>query len=174
MKADQNKRPEKGEYNDYYHQYVTRISGDTCQYLERQGESFATLINSVPEDKWDYRYAEGKWSIRELIGHILDGERIFVYRALAIARGEKESLPGFDENAYVANGRFAHRSAESFYKEFINIRQSTLDFYRYLDGRDWDRSCVVNGHPMTVRAIAYIIGGHLAHHMEILSERYLD
>ncbi|MGB3180843.1 MAG: DinB family protein [Cyclobacteriaceae bacterium] len=166
--------PAEGEYHPYYGTYIRLVSGNVLTSLQKQGESFATLLKSVPDEKWNYRYAEGKWSIKELVGHILDGERIFVYRALAIARGEQNPLPGFDENLYVEQGQFEHRMADSFYREFFNIRQSTVDFFRYLHEEDWQKVCDVNGHPMTVRAIAYIIVGHMTHHMSILTERYFD
>lgn len=165
--------PQQGEYHPYYETYVSLPDEDILPYLEEQGDSFATLIRSIPEAKWSFRYAEGKWSVKELMSHILDGERIFVYRALAIARGEKNPLPGFDENAYVDDGTYDHRTAESYYREFVSIRRATIDFFRYLHETDWPKSRVVNGNLMSVRAIAYIIGGHLSHHMSVLNERYL-
>jgi hypothetical protein len=120
-----------------------------------------------------FRYAEGKWSIREVVGHVIDAERVFGYRALCIARGETASLPSFDENEYVANASFDHCTLEELLEEFVQVREGHLAFFRHLSKEAWTRSGVANASPVSVRALAFILAGHPRHHLAVLRERYL-
>jgi uncharacterized damage-inducible protein DinB len=167
-------RPRAAEYAQYYDRYVSLVpEGDVVATLERQiGETLA-LLRSLPEERAGHRYAEGKWSIRELVGHINDAERIFAYRALRIARGDATPLAGFDQDTYVPAGNFDARTLADLVDELEAIRRSTLALLRPLSDEAWDRSGVASESPVTVRALAYIIAGHERAHMGVLRERYL-
>ena len=120
-----------------------------------------------------FRYAEGKWSIREVLGHLVDTERIMGYRACCVARGETASLPGFDENAYVANASFDACPLSGLLEELQHVREGHLAFFRHLDGKAWARIGAANAHPISARALAYVMVGHPRHHLAVLRERYL-
>lgn len=167
-------RPAATEFSPYYSKYIDQVpDGDLLATLTTQHEDTAGLVRGIPEDRADHRYAPGKWSIREVLGHLADTERIFAYRALRVARGDATPLPGFDENAYVANANFAVRSLASLVDELRVIRQATLALYRPLADEELLREGSANGAPITPRALAWIIAGHERHHLAILRERYL-
>lgn len=167
-------RPEAGEFNPYYATYIGKIGdGDIVRTLAGQvGESIA-LIESIPEARAGHRYAAGKWSIRELVGHVCDAERIFTYRALCFARGDATPLPAFDENAYVARSRLDDRSLAGLADELDAVRRATVALFDSLFPEELLRRGVANENPMSVRALAWIIAGHERHHMEVLRGRYL-
>ena len=166
-------RPEAGEYAPYYEKYVSRIAGnDILATLDEQRRQMLLLLSGRDEADGDIRYAPGKWSAREVLGHICDAERIFSYRALRIARNDATPLPSFDENAYVANGPFAHRPLPDLIEEFIAVRRATLSLLRNLDEADWTRRGTASNNPVSVRALAYIIAGHESHHRRLLEEKY--
>ena len=142
------------------------------EILERQATEFADFINSLVE-KADYAYAPGKWTIKELAGHIIDTERILVYRLTCIARGEQQHLPGFEEDNYVANARFAERSLLSLAHEFMLLRRANLYLFRSLTEKELDYMGVASDRPVSVRALLFIIAGHILHHTTIIKERYL-
>ena len=166
--------PETSEYQPYYAKYVALVQGDDLTAaLERQiGESLATL-RGISEEKSLHRYAPGKWSIKEMIGHLVDSERIFTYRALRFARNDQTPLSGFDQDPYVASGAFDARRWSELTDEFEHVRRSTTLFFRGLEPEAALRSGVANSSPITVRALGYIIAGHEMHHMGILRDRYL-
>jgi uncharacterized damage-inducible protein DinB len=167
-------RPGPDEYVPHFATYISKVpDGDLLETLERQWEELGCLLEELDDDAADFRYAEGKWSVKELLGHLLDSERIFAYRLLCIARGEQTPLPGFDENAYVAHGGFGARPLEALLEEYDLIRGSTLALLRGLDEASFDRRGTSNKNPVTVRALAWILAGHELHHMSILKERYL-
>jgi Mycothiol maleylpyruvate isomerase N-terminal domain. len=167
-------RPDQSEYAAYFHTYVSLVpDGDILDELTRQGQASIELLSSVPEEKGDFRYAPGKWSIKEALGHVIDAERIFSYRALRIARNDPTPLAAFEQNAYVEFGPFSRCSLRELIEEFQVVRQSTLCLFRVLDASAWTRQGTVNNNAITVRALAYIIAGHASHHMTILRERYL-
>lgn len=161
-------QPQPKQYADY----AALVTGDIMEVLQRQATEFPEFLSSLSA-KADYAYAPGKWTIRELAGHIIDTERILVYRLTAFARGEKNPLPGFDEDAYVANAHFKDRSLLSFSEEFSTLRKANLYLFRSLTEQDLNRSGVASGNPNTVRKLLYTIPGHLIHHIAILKERYL-
>lgn len=167
-------RPADDEYAPYYGTYVGKVAdGDIVATLRGQVEGTLALLGSIPESRAGHRYADGKWSIRELVGHVCDTERIFAYRALRFARGDQTPLPGYDENAFVANSRLDERTLASIVGEFEVARRGTIAFLDNLFAEEWVRRGNANGKAMSVRAMAWIAAGHELHHMGILRERYL-
>ena len=167
-------RPEKNEYASYYDKYVSLVpDADVVETLERQIEDTLALLRGVGEERAGHRYAPGKWSIKEVVGHLIDTERIFAYRALAIARGEQKPLPGMDQNEYMAGANFDARTLADLLDEFERVRRSNVLMLRGLSDEAWSRRGVASDNEVTVRAIAYIIAGHEAHHVQILRTRYL-
>ena len=167
-------RPAPSEFAPYYGTYINKVGdGDVLDILARQIDQTVSELSRVSEKDSLYRYAPGKWSIREVVGHLADTERIFVYRGLCFARGETQSLPGFDENAFVAHARFDDRPLGDHLKEFAAIRQASLHFFRGLNAEEWMRKGMANNNPYTVRTIPYIVAGHETHHLGVLRERYL-
>jgi hypothetical protein len=126
----------------------------------------------VSEERSNYRYAEGKWSIKEIVNHLCDTERIFAYRALRIARADATPLPGFDENAYAPEMRADERTLADLSAEWVDVRRSTLSLFRHLPAGTWERLGTASGHPCSVRALAYATAGHARHHLKVLAERY--
>jgi uncharacterized damage-inducible protein DinB len=168
-------RPESGEYAEYYSRYVSLVpEGDVVATLERQLDDVLALLRSIPEEKETYRYEEGKWSIRELVGHVADTERIFAYRALRFSRGDRTPIEGFEQDDYVPTSGHADRSLASLVDEFEYIRRSTIALLAPLSDEAWARRGVASDNEVSVRALAYIIAGHVAHHIGILRSRYLD
>ncbi len=166
--------PAPEEYAPGYSGYVGQVGAENVlEALERNGAETAALARGLPNEKGDYRYAEGKWSVKELIGHIIDGERIFAYRVLRIARGDTTPLPGFEQDPYVANGNFAARTLADLADEFETVRYATLSLLKSLDETAWSRRGVASENTVSVRALIYILAGHEIHHVKILRERYL-
>jgi len=167
------KRPQAEEFPLFYKGYVDTVSDDVLAELEQQIKTFPDLLRNVPQEKASFAYAEGKWTIKELAGHIIDTERIMSYRTLRIARNDATPLPGFDENDYVSNAHFADRSLESLADEFAALRKSTMYLIRSLNEVEITRSGISNEKPISVRALIYIMAGHVNHHSAILKQRYL-
>jgi Mycothiol maleylpyruvate isomerase N-terminal domain. len=167
-------RPDQSEYPPYFHSYVSLVpDGDILDELTRQGQASIELLSSVPEEKGGFRYAPGKWSIKEALGHVIDAERIFSYRALRISRNDPTPLASFEQDTYIEFGPFSQCSLRELIDEFQVVRQSTLYLFRALDPSAWMRQGTVNNYTITVRALAYVTAGHAMHHMTILRERYL-
>ena len=166
-------RPQADEYPVFYKGYIDTVKDDVLSELEHQIVSFQALLKEIPEEKAGFAYAEGKWTIIELIGHILDTERIMAYRALRIARNDSTPLAGFEENDYVANAHFADRSLNSRAEEFEYLRKANLFLIRSLNETELGRVGISNEKPISVKALVFIIAGHLNHHIRILKERYL-
>jgi hypothetical protein len=167
-------RPDASEYAPYFATYVGKVpAGDVLAVLARQVEDTCALLNGLSAAEAGYRYAPGKWSIREVIGHVADTERIMVYRALCFARGETTMLPGFDENAYVAGASFDARSLADLLDELRTVRMATVSFFANLNEQELHRRGRANNRDYTVRAFPFIIAGHELHHASILRERYL-
>ena len=167
-------RPNESEYAPYYQGYVDQVSeNDIMHVLRGELDELDVLLARVPAEKETYAYAEGKWTIREIIGHLIDGERVFGYRALCIARGEKQNLPGFDQNDYMLTAPYNQIELEDLLSELRLVRLSNIAMFRSLDEAAWNRVGTANGNEVTVRALAFIMGGHLRHHMSVLKERYL-
>ena len=165
-------QPQPNEYSDWSKGYIDQVNGDLMEILQRQSTEFPEFINSIAE-KADYAYAPGKWTIKEMTGHIIDTERILVYRLTAFARNEQAPLPGFEEDDYVANARFAERSLLSFTEEFTLLRQANLYLFRSLNEAELNRAGMASGKPISVRALLFVIAGHMIHHTRIIKERYL-
>lgn len=175
MTRTQLTRPSENEHLPYFGRYISLApEGDILATLETQGRIHAAELRRLTEAQGGYRYAEGKWSIKEVVGHIADAERVFADRALRIARGDRTSLPGFDENSYVANAAFDRCALEDLIQDWENVRRSTLSLFRLMDDAAVVRMGTANGADVSVRAVAYIVAGHELHHMKVLQERYLD
>jgi hypothetical protein len=168
-------RPPSTEYAAPFEKYVSRVTEtDVLGAMARQHDELADALHGVRGPAAErYRYAEGKWSIREVVGHLVDSERIFGYRAVCIARGEATPLPGFDENAYVASATFDEHPLAELIEELGHVRRGHLAFFRHLSAEAWLRSGISNVNPLSVRALAFIIVGHPRHHLAVLRERYL-
>ena len=166
-------RPAEGEYAPFYARYVALVpETDILAVLERQAGELRQLAASVPAERETYRYAEGKWSVREVLGHLVDGERVFGYRAFCISRGERAALPSFDEDQYVGEARCDAIPLRELAGELALVRESNLAVLRRLEPRQWERVGTASGKPITVRALAWVMAGHPRHHAEILRERY--
>jgi len=167
-------RPAPDEYAPYFAKYIEQVpEGDVLALLRRQVEETAALVGGLDDHQADYRYAAGKWSVKEVVGHVADTERIMVYRGLCFARGEAAALPGFDENEYVAHAKFGGRRLADLLAEFRAVRAATVAFFSGLDAEELLRRGTANARPYTVRALAYVVAGHERHHSTILAERYL-
>ncbi|HVF88233.1 MAG TPA: DinB family protein [Pyrinomonadaceae bacterium] len=167
-------RPEATEYAPYYEKYVSLVpAGDIVHTLSHQHVATRALLASIPEDAAFARYEPGKWSIKEVVGHLIDSERVFAYRALRFARGDRTPLPGFEQDDYVRAADFDARPLGDLTAEFLHVRASTVSLYQSLEEEAWRRCGAANSNEVSVRALAYIIAGHEAHHVNILRERYL-
>ncbi|MFN7936801.1 MAG: DinB family protein [Bryobacteraceae bacterium] len=166
--------PDASEYAVYFGRYISQVEGDDLlQALDAEMAKTQALLGGLSESQALHRYADGKWSIKEVIGHLIDAERIFAYRALRYARLDRTELHGFDENAFVDNARFDSVSLADLLKEFALVRQANILFFHQLNEEEWSRTGVANGNRMSVRALAWTIAGHEVHHRRILEERYL-
>ena len=166
-------RPQTGEYAPHFEPYIQMVpEGEFVKFLEEQTKRLREKWAGIREEQANYRYAEGKWSVKEVIGHLADTERVMQYRMLRIARGDTTPLPGFDEELFARHAGFDRQSMEEIVKGFEIVRESTLALVRQLDDDAWARKGNVADYPATARAIAYIIAGHAEHHVRILSERY--
>jgi uncharacterized damage-inducible protein DinB len=167
-------RPHGSEYPPFYHGYISAVpEGDVMDVLRDSGRELHETILAIPEQRGGFRYAEGKWTIREVLGHMIDAERIFSYRGLRIARGDATPLPGFDETDYVRTAGSDSRTIASLGHELAVVRESTVQLFQSLPTDAWVRRGVASGKEISVRAIAYIVAGHPIHHLRILRERYL-
>ena len=167
-------RPAAEEYDPYYANYIARVpEGDLSAILERQLGDTLDLVRSIPEERGGHRYAPGKWSIKEALGHVIDSERVFAYRVLRFARADPTPLPGYEQGDYVPAGRFDARTLADLAEELAAVRRGTIHLLRHLDEAALSRRGNANGETISVRALAYIIAGHERHHVEILRTRYL-
>lgn len=158
----------------YYTSYILKVpEGNVLHQLEKQAEAMASLLNSISDEKGLFAYAPGKWSVKELVGHILDCERVFVYRALRYARNDKTELPGFEEDEYIANAFFNNRTMQSLTEEYILQRKSTIAFFKNLNEEELNRTGTANNKVLSVIQLLYIIAGHELHHVGVLKERYM-
>lgn len=166
-------RPQAGDYAPLYENYVSSCFGDDVfAVLNYSWDALNAWLGTIPEEKLTYSYAEGKWTLAQMLQHIIDCERIFAYRAMCIARGEKQPLPGFDENAYAVKGHAAHRSLDAMKKELLALRKATITLYNSLLPEDLLEAGIAMNHRVTVNALGYILAGHVYHHQRIYQERY--
>lgn len=161
------------EFPAEWAKYIDTVTSDCLESLRGQLETFPAFLRSIPAGKSEYAYAEGKWNIKEVVGHVLDTERIMAYRVLCFARNDTKELPGFDQDVYVENGYFSSFSLEHYAEEFIQMRTANLMFFESLRDNALLRSGLAGGRLMSVRALLYMIVGHLNHHRTIIQERYL-
>lgn len=167
-------RPKTGEFNTSYQHYIDIATGNSItELINYHTPILNNFINSLPQNKATYAYATGKWTVKQLLQHIIDAERIFAYRALRISRKDNTPLPGFDENTFAENATAAHRNLNDLQKEFTALRLSTNLLLQSFTQEQLAESGMVNNHSITVNAICYIIFGHNIHHKKILEERYL-
>jgi hypothetical protein len=166
-------RPQNTEYAPFFAGYVSLVpESDVLAVLESQPAGLAQLASLVPSDREGFRYAEGKWTIREVFGHLIDAERVFSYRAFCISRGEQLSLPGFDENVYIRHSHYDRQRLGELVAEFAALREASLTFFRQLDDHDWERLGTANDNPASVRGLSFVMAGHVRHHIGVLRERY--
>jgi len=166
--------PDPNEYAPAFAGYVARIADDEeiLAAIAAQKDEVGLRLAGIAEERGDYRYAPEKWSIKEVIGHLSDTERVFAYRALRIGRGDPTPLTAFDDQTYVAATRADRLSLSDVAEEWITVRAATLSLFRGLPPEAWMRTGEAGGHPVSVRALAYVITGHVRHHLETLSTRY--
>jgi len=168
-------RPAPDEYLSYFDRYIALVpESEAIPALEHQAEIMFALLRGMDEAQGALRYAPGKWSIKQVLGHLADAERVFAYRALRFGRGDTAPLAGFDENDYAAIGQFDQQSLGDLVDQLDVVRKSTIALLRGFDAEAWTRRGEANGHAVSVRALAFIIAGHGYHHTGILKERYLN
>lgn len=161
-------------YTPFLETYIRLVKDKTLhEIFTQQKVLLSRFFDSIPEEKYDFAYAEGKWSLKRVIQHITDGERIFTYRLLCIVRGEQQSLPGFDENEYADNDCSESRTPKSVVEELKAVRHATEILVDTLSAAQLSRTGISNGTEISANVIAYIIAGHFAHHIEIIRSRYL-
>ncbi|MEX2178279.1 MAG: DinB family protein [Gemmatimonadaceae bacterium] len=166
-------RPSQSEYAPFYGGYVAAVpDGDFLALLERQGRETMAALGTVTEERAGFRYAPGKWSIREVMGHLTDAERVFTYRALHFARGAGTPLPSFDENAWAEVAGAERRTLSEHLAEFAAVRAATIALFHGFSEVEFGRSGTASGNPVSVRALAYITAGHERHHLTVLREKY--
>ena len=166
--------PQPDEYNPYYGRYISLVSSDhIVSTLAQQISATRQLFEQLSEKDGEFRYAPDKWSVKEVLGHVIDTERIFLYRALRIARNDKTPIEGYEQDDYVRYGPFHSCRLADLIEEFAAVRHGTVCFFRSLDEEAWGRRGVANKNEISVRAIAYILAGHELHHRNVLREKYL-
>ncbi len=167
-------RPKENEFAEDYNNYVSKIDGnDLMSILESQPAELRSVISPLPEEKGTFAYEEGKWTIKEVLSHLIDGERIFAYRILRISRGDETPIEGFEQDGYIENSNANNRPFAELLEEFELERRANLLLIKNLDDAASKRMGIANGYPVSVRALVYISAGHVQHHLGILSERYL-
>lgn len=159
---------------EYFHKYIhLAIEDDLQTAFEKHQTELISFLKDIPKKKWNYRYAEGKWSIKEVVQHIIDAERVFAYRALCFARKDQTPLPSFDENIFAANSKADERTKKDLIKELRTVQGSSAQLFNSFDEEQLDQSGIASGKSTYVKGIAYILVGHALHHKKILEERYL-
>jgi len=167
-------RPDLNRVPQFYHNYINQVTeNDLMEALKNQTPALLKFLNDIPEDKRDYRYAEGKWTIKEVLQHIIDGERIFSYRGLCFARKDMTPLPSFDENSYADNAKTENRKWDDLIEEFKAVRKATEILFASFDEEQLETEGIASSHSNYVRGIGFIIVGHANHHVRITKERYL-
>lgn len=167
-------RPEPAEYAPYYERYISLVpEDDVTAALAAQPDEIRSLFADVPEEKGGYAYADGKWTIKELLSHVIDGERIFAYRALRISRGDKTPIEGFEQDDYIATSNANNRTFNDLVDEFALERQANLHLINNISDAGSQQMGTASDNPVSARAIAYIMAGHVRHHIGILKKRYL-
>ncbi|MBC7418075.1 MAG: DinB family protein [Pedobacter sp.] len=164
-------RPQPNEYPAWGETYISKVKNDALEVLTNQITALPNLLLNS-ENKQNFTYKDGKWTVKELLGHIIDTERILTYRLMCFARNEQQPLAGFDENAYVTNAHFIDRDFKNLTEEFSALRKANFYLFESLNEAELDRKGVASGRDITVRALLHVIAGHVEHHIQILKERY--
>ena len=166
--------PDLSRVPEFYHGYINKTKGDDVMTaLRNSTRELFSLLKSIPPEKHDHRYAEGKWTVKEVVQHMIDGERVFSYRALRFARKDDTPLPGFDENLFAQTAKADKRSWNDLVEEFAALRKSTESMFASFDNEQLEQSGVANENSTYVLGIGYILAGHVNHHCQIIKERYL-
>lgn len=169
-----NRRPVAGEFGEYYLKYISLVEGtDILTELQTSKDTFIEFLKNIPEDKWDYAYRWGKWTIKEVILHLIDSERVFAYRALRVGRKDSTALPGFEQDDYVPASKAAHRTSTSLIEEYSAVRGSSIQLFKNLPVEAFDQIGTASENPISPLATAFIIVGHQQHHLNLFVERYL-
>ena len=167
-------RPDLSRVPEFYHGYISKVKEDDLMSgLRSSTKGLFELLKSIPPEKHDYSYGEGKWTIREVVQHMLDGERVFTYRALRFARKDDTPLPGFDENLFAQTAKADKRSWSELVEEFAALRKATESMFASFDAEQLEQSGVASENSTYVLGIGYIVAGHVNHHCQIIKERYL-
>jgi len=167
-------RPQPAEYDPYYQKYVGLVPEDEIvPALDGQTDELDKLFDGVPEEKGTFAYADGKWTLKEVLSHLIDGERMFAYRVFRIARGDKTPIEGFEQDGYIENSHANRRTFSELLNEFRLLREANVLFFKNLETGDWVRTGTANNVEISVRSLAWIMVGHIRHHSAILRERYL-
>lgn len=168
------RRPNIGEFDPYYEGYINQVSeNDFLSVLKKLEKETVLFLENIPAEKWEYKYAPGKWSIKESVIHVLDTERVFAYRALRIARNDKTPLPGFDQDFFVPHSNANSRTPESIIEEYKAVRNATIHLFQHFTSEQLDRLGTGSGKPISVLALGFITAGHEIHHLNIFTEKYL-
>lgn len=166
-------RPKIDEYGEFYRDYVKKVgTGDIFYILSDQMDETLSLIKNLTPEHALFSYADDKWTVKEVLGHMIDSERVFAYRGMSFARGEQQDLPGFEQDDYVASAQFNERSLESMKEEYVALRKATLALFGSLSKATMMQRGKANGYSFTVRSILYIIAGHERHHLDVLKDKY--
>ena len=168
-------RPKAGEYPEYFEKYYSKLpaEGDLFELMTKSNMDTIDVITSVDEETLEFRYADEKWSIREIIQHLMDSERVFSYRAMRIARGDKSENPGYDENVYAANSNADNRNIMDMVREFSLLRASTIELFKSFNDEALQQLGFANGYKVTTAALGYAIVAHEMHHLKVIEEKYL-
>ena len=167
-------RPDLSRVPEFYHNYISQVpEDDITEAFKKETPSLIHFLETIPSDKFDYRYADGKWTIKEVLQHIIDGERVFNYRALCFARKDPAPLPGFDENIFAANAKADRRNWNDVLEEFKTVRKGSEFLFASFDDEQLNTSGIANNHSNYVLAFGYVLIGHSLHHQRIIKERYL-
>lgn len=167
-------RPQPDEFIPYQQKYIDSVSDDVLAELRNQVETFSNFLESIPSDKHNFAYAGGKWTVKELLGHVIDTERIMAYRLLRFSRKDATPLPGFEENDYVQNSNFSDQKFNDLIEEFKAVRTANLFLFKSLTDEQINLRGIASDNTVTVRALLYVIAGHVNHHKMIIEERYLS
>ncbi len=168
------KKPAINEYASFYETYISKVPDENLLgFLDSQLKEYENIIQNCTPENLDHRYEEGKWTIREVIVHVVDCEKIFAYRAVAGLRGEKQGIPGFDQNEYAANANVSHLTKQDLLDLLTTTRKSCIVLFKTVADDDWTKTVNASNYDASIRALAYMIAGHAEHHLRILKERYL-
>ncbi|MEM7657506.1 MAG: DinB family protein [Bacteroidota bacterium] len=167
-------QPDFSEANEFYHGYL-RLTKDAplVGQLQEGAQATLSLLGNLPEDRWQFSYAPGKWTLAESFLHLIDAERVFTYRALSIARGDTAALPGFNQDDYVPLSGAAHRKGADLLAEYQAVRQASIQLFAHLDEAAMARMGTASGHPISAKALGFILAGHEQHHLNLFREKYL-